>query len=160
MRRVSQTASLRLVEGHHEQVVGPGVPRVRLVHRGRGNARHADGARFPAYGARHGMRLVGLLVARRRGFEIHEDAAVLHPHVVAGDAILLETGFTRPLDPVKLPVVPRANDEIAVEPALAERAPRMVADARKRPELAIFVGDGEDQPVDRHLRDGPGSEVF
>jgi hypothetical protein len=68
---------------------------------------------------------------------------VLDPGLVAGDPVFLEPGLAFSGDPVEFPPVPRADEVIAVEAALAERASDVVADPGDHPEGAADVADRE-----------------
>ena len=70
--------------------------------------------------------------------KIYDDAAVLHLYRICGDAILFEARLTNPATSMKFPIVPRADDIIAIEATLAERASDMVASIGNRAEFSIF----------------------
>ena len=70
--------------------------------------------------------------------KIYEDAAVLNLYRICWDTILFEARLADAATSVKFPIVPRADDIIAVEPAVAQRASDMVARIRNRSEFSIF----------------------
>src|SRR5262249_36518934 len=64
------------------------------------------------------------------------------------NAILLEAGFADAAAAVKLPIVPGADDEFAVQPTVAKRPADMVARVRYGAEFPVLERDGE-LPVHR-----------
>ena len=85
------------------------------------------------------------------GAKIYDDAAVLNLYRICWNAILFEARLTNPATSMKFPIVPRADDIIAVEPTLAKRASDMVASIRNRAEFSIFE---RYRDVLVHRRDG------
>src|SRR5712691_7568878 len=88
--------------------------------------------------ARQRMGFVRDLRALAAGGNVDEDAAVLDLHGKRGNAVLLEPGFADAATAVKLPIVPGADDEFAVQPALAKRPADMVARIRYGAEFPVL----------------------
>jgi hypothetical protein len=61
------------------------------------------------------------------GVKIYKDAAALDPHRICRDTILFETKLADSTAPVKFPIMPRTDDIIAIQPALAKWAANVVA---------------------------------
>src|SRR5450631_454749 len=78
-------------------------------------------------------------LALAAGIHIDQQAAVLDLDRIGGNAIVLEAGLTQAVAAVEFPVVPGADDIIAVESAVAERSADMVAGIRDRAELPILA---------------------
>ena len=57
------------------------------------------------------------------GAKIYDDAAVLNLYRICWNAILFEARLTNPATSMEFPIVPGADDIIAVEPTLAKRGP-------------------------------------
>ena len=72
------------------------------------------------------------------GAKIYDDAAVLNLYRLCWNAILFEARLTNPATSMEFPIVPGADDIIALEPTLAKRASDMVASIRNRAEFSIF----------------------
>jgi hypothetical protein len=87
------------------------------------------------------VRLVRLAAARRRGLQVDVGAPVLLLDRIRRDAVFLEAWFAFARHCVELPLMPRADDVGAVEPALAERAAGVVAHVRDRAEAAVLPGE-------------------
>jgi hypothetical protein len=81
------------------------------------------------------VRALGTLVA---GGKVDENAAVLDLRRVGGNAVPLETWLTETAAPVKLPIMPGADDIVAIKPALAKRPADVVARIRNRAEFPIL----------------------
>jgi hypothetical protein len=77
----------------------------------------------------------------RRRRDADEYAAAFDLHRERRHAILFESRLTDAGTTVELPTVPRTNDVIAVETALAKRSTDVVADIRHRAELSILERD-------------------
>ncbi len=88
--------------------------------------------------ARKRMRIVRRLGALGGGGDVDEQAAVLDLDRIRGNAVGLETGFAEAAAAVEFPVVPGADDVVAVESAFAERAADVVADVRHHAERAVL----------------------
>ena len=86
------------------------------------------------------------------GGEVDQHAAVLDFHRIGRHAVFLEAGLAQAAAAVEFPVVPGADDVIAVEPAVAERSADMIAGVGDRAELSVLDGDGQ-RPV--HRGDAP-----
>src|SRR6266849_4208182 len=98
--------------------------------------------------ARQRMGFVRGLRALAAGGYVDEDAAVFDLHRKRGNAVLLEPGFPDAATAVKLPIVPGADDEFAVQPAVAKRPADMVARIRYGAEFPVLERYGE-LPVHR-----------
>jgi hypothetical protein len=85
------------------------------------------------------VRFVRALSALAAGGKIDQNAAVRDLHRVGGNAVLLETGFTDAAAAVELPIMPGADDIVAIEPALAKRPADVVARIRNRAEFPILA---------------------
>src|SRR6185437_10648314 len=129
----------RLLQGVIEQVIGAGKARIGCIHRGGRDAGKPQWSRRALYLARQGVRRVRLPTALGGGDDVDQHAAILDLHGVGGNAVFLETGFAQAGAAVKFPIVPRADDVIAVEAAVAERAADMVAGIRDHAEFAVLV---------------------
>jgi hypothetical protein len=70
------------------------------------------------------MRLPVPLTA---GIEVHKNSAVLDLDGIAWDTIVFEAWFASPATAVKFPVMPRADNIVAVQPAFAKRPTDVVA---------------------------------
>ncbi len=68
-----------------------------------------------------------LLLTLAGSFEIYKYAAVLDLDRISGNAILFETRFAKSAATMKFPVMPGADDVIAVQPTITERSADMVA---------------------------------
>jgi hypothetical protein len=73
------------------------------------------------------MRFMRLLLPLAAGVKIYKYAAALDPDRIGRDAILFETGFANSAAAVEFPVVPRADDVIAVQATFAKRTADMIA---------------------------------
>ena len=92
------------------------------------------------------MWLAGAL---RRGRRVDENASVFHGHVVSRNGVLLKTRLAQTGAAVELPVVPRADDVLAVEPALTERPADVVAHSADRAELPVLVRQRQPDAANR-----------
>jgi hypothetical protein len=61
------------------------------------------------------------------GIEVHKNAAVLDLDGISGYAIVFEAWLASPAAAVKFPIMPRADNIIAIQPAFSERPTDMVA---------------------------------
>src|SRR6185436_7170040 len=89
------------------------------------------------------MRLVRQPPALRRRLQVDPDAAVAHLDAVARHAVGLVARLAGAGLPLEAPVVPRADDVIALERAVDERAADVVADAGDGAEGAVAVRERE-----------------
>ena len=122
-------------------MIRSGKTRIGRVHHGRRDAGQAQAARQAFHLARQRMRIVRLLVAPAGRRDVDQDPSIFDSHRKRRDAILFEAGFALAGAAVEFPTMPRANDVIAIEAALAERTADMIADIGNRAELAILEGD-------------------
>jgi hypothetical protein len=60
------------------------------------------------------MRLVRCLVTIATGAKVYKQAAALNLHGISGDAILFEARLANAATAVKSPIVPGADDVIAI----------------------------------------------
>ena len=60
---------------------------------------------------------------------------------------------------MELVLVPRAHDELAIEPSLAERAADVIADVGDDAELAVLVRHGDQSFAEFRLRERLAPEV-
>src|SRR5262245_42370771 len=81
----------------------------------------------------------------RRG---DEEIAALDLEVVARHAILLEAGLSRARYIVKLPAMPRTNDEFVIETPLAERAADVVASSGDSTKHAVSERQGDPRALE------------
>jgi hypothetical protein len=98
-----------------EQVVRAGKTRVFRIHRRCRNTGEPQRTAGALNRAGEGMRIVRRLGALGGGRAVDEQAAVLDLDRVRGNAVALETGLANAAAAVKFPVVPGADDVIAVE---------------------------------------------
>src|SRR5688572_5557580 len=149
----------RIGEPVHQEILGRAVARVALRHRRRRNAEDADRPGL-AYGrARERMRFVRQPAALRDGLLRDEHAAVLDLDRMRRHAVRLVAGLARAGLPVELVVVPWADDEVAVERALAEGTADVVAGAGDRAELAVAAGQCDALRADAHFLHGQSREL-
>lgn len=85
------------------------------------------------------MRRVRRLVALGGRREIHQHPALFDPDRIGRHTVVLEARLADPGDAVELPLVPRADDIVPVEPPLTQWPTHMVARVRDRTELAGCV---------------------
>ncbi len=138
-------------ERRFEQRVGGRIARVLEVHHGGGDAGDANRPRLAHRRARQRVRGVRLLVAPAGRRQVDPQPAVLDPQRVARHLVVLEARLALAGAMVELPEVPRADDVVAVQAALAERPADVVADAGNGPEAAVAAGDGELRLADHDL---------
>src|ERR1700730_5575883 len=84
------------------------------------------------------MRFVRALSTLAAGGKVDEYAAVLDLHRVGGNAVTLETWLADAAGAVELPIMPGADDIVAIKPALAKRPADVVANIRNRAEFPIL----------------------
>ena len=125
-------------QGMIEQMVRAREARVGGVHRRRRNAGKPQRPRRPLDLARQRMRFVRRLVALAAGVKVDQDAAVLDLDRIGRNAVFLETGLAQAAAAVEFPIVPGADDIVAVQPAVAERSADVVAGIRNRAEFSIL----------------------
>src|SRR5258706_16271062 len=87
------------------------------------------------------MRRMRVLVALARIVGAHFEPAAHHPQFIRRHAIRLVSGLALAGRAVEFPVVPRADDVLAIQAPLAERAAGVVAGAGDDAELAVLPGD-------------------
>ena len=87
------------------------------------------------------MGIVRLLHAPGRRAQIDEDAAVLDLDGECRDAVVLEARFAGSGGAVEFPMMPGADNVVAVEMAVAERPARMVAG----------IGEGAERAVEERI---------
>lgn len=140
--RIACTVSTatRACERMIEQVLGRAVARMTGRHGRRGNSKDANRAGIAARITRERMRLVRQAAALRLLCFADQHPAVFDLDVMRRDVIGFVTRFTLTGAPMKLVVMPGADDVVAIERAIAERAADMIADARNRAELAVLEG--------------------
>ena len=68
-----------------------------------------------------------LPVAFAASIEIYKNAPVRDLDGISGDAIVFETWLASPAAAVKFPIMPRADDIIAIQPAFSKRPTDLVA---------------------------------
>ena len=68
---------------------------------------------------------------------------VLYFDRVGRNTIILEAWLARAGTSVKFPVMPRADNIFAIQPAFAERSACVIARIRKNTKCAIFIRNGE-----------------
>ena len=132
-----------VLDGGVEKRVGSRITRIVAIHRRRRDADDADDARFAHDGTRQWMGRMRFLVALRRALEIDEQSSVLDARLITRHAIVFESRLALAGARVKLPVVPRTDDVIAVESSVAERTTDVIADAGDDAELTVEVRDGK-----------------
>src|SRR5262249_44347426 len=66
----------------------------------------------------------------RRCRDVDEHTAALDPYRKRGDTVLFETGFTEAGATMEFPAVPRTDDIVLIEAAIAQRPARMIAHIR------------------------------
>src|SRR6516165_9578039 len=91
--------------------------------------------------ARERMRSVRRFGTPRRRRDVDEYAAAFDLHRKGRHAILFESRLPDAGATMELPTVPRTNDVIAVETAVAERPTNVVADVRHCAKLSILERD-------------------
>ena len=112
-------------------------------------SRSGPGARSILRDSGCGVVRLSRALGRRR--DVDQDAAVLDLHRVGGNRVLLEARLALAGAAVEFPVVPGADDVVAVEPALAERAADVVAGVRHRAELPVLERQREIAAADREM---------
>jgi len=80
-----------------------------------------------------------LLVAFAASIEVHKNAVFLDLDRISGDAIVSEAWLASTATAVKFPIMPRADNVIAIQPAFPERPTDMVARIRNGTELSILA---------------------
>ena len=94
---------------------------------------------------------MGQAVAPRDRLLEHEEPAGLDLELEPRHAVRLEAGLPFPRDAMKFPMVPRANDVVAIERAVSERTARMVAGAVDRSERAADARERDPRSTHEHL---------
>lgn len=105
------------------------------------------------------MRRVWEFVACRDRLRRNEEMSVFDLHLVAGNAIVFETGLAEAGIAVKLPRVPGAHHVVAVQAAFSQGPAHVIADARNGAELAVAVGDSDLCFTERDFGEGFGFEA-
>jgi hypothetical protein len=82
-------------------------------------------------------------VSPRRRCDIDKDATALDAHWKGGDLVGLEAGLAETGAAMKLPTVPRADDVILFETAVAERTAHVIARIRQRAPGALAKREGD-----------------
>jgi len=96
------------------------------------------------------MRWMRLAVALGGRGHVHQHAARLDLHRKGRDAIFLKARLAEAARAMEFPVMPRADEVIAVERALAERSAGVIADIRDRPETPVLERNRERQTPREH----------
>src|SRR6185503_3120964 len=154
-----------VLEARFEQRLGGRVARVGDVHHRRRDADDALRSGRAHRLARQRMHLVRQPPALRRRRQLDVKATVTNLDAMAGDAVVLVAGLAGAARAVEAPVVPRADDVLALERALAERPADVVTDAGDGAEAAVAIRQREAQPADVHFAQrsidevGDGAEI-
>jgi hypothetical protein len=104
------------------------------------------------------VRLVRLLGPPCGRSHIDEDTPVLYFHRICGDGILLEAWLALAGTAVEFPVVPGADDVVAVEPAVTKRSADVIAGVGHDAELAILVRERQVAVACRDLPQGDSGQ--
>src|SRR6516225_9721204 len=131
----------RRLERMIEQIVGAREARIGRVHYGCRDAGKTQRPWRTFRLARERMRSMGRFGPPRRRRDVDEYAAAFDLHRERRHTILFESRFTDAGATMELPTVPRTDDVIALETALAEWSTDVIADIRHRAELPILERD-------------------
>ncbi len=149
-----------------EEAVGRGVAGVGGVHRRRGKAQHPQPARFPDDRPLQGMPLMRLLLPGCGAGQVHQQPASLHLELIPGYLVGFVARLALAGDAMKFPVMPGTHDEVAFEPAFAQRAADVVAHAGHRAENPILMTQCDLRAPDADLLQrtlpqvGDGAEIL
>ena len=84
------------------------------------------------------MRRMRFLVTLSRGIEIDQNVTALYFDRIGRNTIVIEAWLALAATSVKFPVMPRADNIFAIQPAFAERSACVIAGIGKNTKCAVL----------------------